>query len=75
VVFLIYLGDQHFNTHVFSKPEWLALTCGAIGYWLLRIWLLTARDQMHDDPILFALKDKGSLGIVGVVLLSLGLAW
>jgi len=75
VVFLIYLGDQHFNAHVFSKPHWLALSCGAIGYWLLRIWMLTSRNQMHDDPIVFALKDRGSLGIVAVVMLSLALAW
>lgn len=32
----------------------------ALLYWLMRVWLLTWRGTMHDDPVLFALEDKAS---------------
>lgn len=75
VVFLIYLGDQHFNEALFDQPMWLGLAGGVLAYWLLRIWLLSVRDEMHDDPVLFALKDRASLTMAAVVGLALLLAW
>ena len=42
-----------------SKPLWLI--CPLMLYWISRIWLLTTRGQMNDDPVVFALKDKISL--------------
>jgi 4-hydroxybenzoate polyprenyltransferase len=50
VVFLIYLGDQHFDRDLFSTPGWLGLSVAILAYWLLRTWLLALRGQMHDDP-------------------------
>jgi hypothetical protein len=29
-------------------------------YWISRIWLLGARGDVHDDPIVFSLKDATS---------------
>ena len=29
-------------------------------YWFSRLWIKTARGEMHDDPIVFALYDFGS---------------
>ena len=29
-------------------------------YWFARLWIKTARGEMHDDPIVFALYDFGS---------------
>jgi 4-hydroxybenzoate polyprenyltransferase/phosphoserine phosphatase len=42
-----------------SKPLWLL--CPLILYWISRVWLLTVRSQMHDDPVVFALRDRISL--------------
>jgi hypothetical protein len=35
---------------------------GAVGllYWLGRLWIKTGRGEMHDDPLVFAVKDFGS---------------
>ncbi len=75
VVFLIYLGDQHFDRDLFSTPAWLGLSVAVLAYWLLRTWLLALRGQMHDDPVVFALKDRTSYLLGLVVGLSLLLAW
>jgi hypothetical protein len=32
-------------------------------YWVSRIWLLAHRGAVHDDPIIFTLKDRVSYGI------------
>jgi 4-hydroxybenzoate polyprenyltransferase len=40
---------------------WLALPL--LLYWLSRTWLLAHRGDMHDDPIVFALRDKASLWV------------
>lgn len=75
VVFLIYLGAKHFDEQLFQHAGWLGLSVGALAYWLLRIWLLALRDQMHDDPVVFALKDRTSWYLGLLVGLSLFLAW
>jgi 4-hydroxybenzoate polyprenyltransferase/phosphoserine phosphatase len=56
-----------------NKPLWLI--CPLLLYWISRVWLLTTRGQMHDDPVVFALRDRLSLVVLGllglVVLLSI----
>lgn len=53
----------------YQEPQilWLALPC--LGYWLMRMWVKTLRGEMHDDPIIFSLKDKGSVISVFLMLL------
>ena len=75
IVFLIYLGDQHFNRALFQQPQWLGLAGFVLAYWLLRVWLLATRDRMHDDPVLFALRDRASLVMAGLIGIALLLAW
>ena len=75
VVFLIYLGAQHFDGNLFRNPGWLGLSVAALAYWILRVWLLALRGQMHDDPVVFALKDRASYALGVLVGVSLFLAW
>lgn len=75
VVFLIYLGSQHFDAKLFRQPEWLGVSVALLAYWQLRVWLLALRGQMHDDPVVFALKDRVSYLLGVMVGLSLLLAW
>jgi len=44
----------------YASPE--LLWCSAIGimYWLGRMWIKTSRGEMHDDPIVYVIKDKVS---------------
>ncbi len=45
---------------------WL-LAIGMI-YWSARLWIKTARGEMHDDPLVFALKDFGSCVSIGLMI-------
>jgi 4-hydroxybenzoate polyprenyltransferase len=55
------------------KPLWLI--CPVMLFWISRIWMLTSRGHMHDDPVVFALRDRISLGAFAalglIVLLSI----
>jgi 4-hydroxybenzoate polyprenyltransferase/phosphoserine phosphatase len=48
-----------------NKPLWLV--CPLLLYWISRMWLLTTRGQMHDDPVVFALRDRLSLVLLGLL--------
>jgi len=59
----------------YSNPQVLWLLCPLMLYWISRLWLKTGRGEIHDDPVVFALVDRGSryviAGMIAVVLLSL----
>lgn len=40
--------------------------------WISRAWLIAHRGEMHDDPVLFALKDKTTLAIAALVAILFG---
>jgi len=48
--------------------EFLYFISPLLFIWLTRIWLLTWRDEMHDDPVAFALKDNASRMIGALIL-------
>ena len=56
---------------LYRYPAVLWLISPILLYWISRIWLITHRGGMHDDPVVFAAKDKGSwvtAAIIGGVL-------
>ncbi len=57
---------------LYEHPIWLLMICPLLLYWISYVWMRAYRDQMHDDPIVFALKDKMSY-LVGF--LSLLVIW
>lgn len=44
-------------TKLYRTPDVLWLLCPLYLYWIARMWLLGARAQMDDDPVLFAVRD------------------
>jgi hypothetical protein len=44
-------------------------------YWFGRVWIKTSRGEMHDDPIVFALRDRGSLAVVVAMIVQVLLAY
>jgi hypothetical protein len=55
----------------YSHPEGLWLLCPTIIFWVSHIWLKAARGEIHDDPLVFAIVDRGSqLVILSCTLIS-----
>ncbi|MFT6735656.1 MAG: 4-hydroxybenzoate polyprenyltransferase [Polaribacter sp.] len=51
----------------YQEPILLWLAVPALCYWNMRMWIKTHRGEMHDDPVVFSLKDKGSHVTIGFI--------
>lgn len=73
LVLSLYINSPE-SQGVYTHPYWLWLLCPLMLFWISRVWMLTHRGEMDDDPIVFALKDKASLLILAVMSLCVFLA-
>jgi 4-hydroxybenzoate polyprenyltransferase len=51
---------------LYSHPHVIWLLCILLLYWISRVWLEAHRGNMHDDPVVFALKDRVSMGVAAL---------
>ena len=72
LVFALYINTPPILEY-YPRQEFLWGICLVLVYWIMRIWFLAARNEMQDDPVLFAVKDRISL-IAGLVVVGLLLA-
>jgi 4-hydroxybenzoate polyprenyltransferase len=56
VVFSLYI-DSSEVTRLYTHPKMLWLTALLFLFWICRIWMITTRGKMTDDPIIFTMKD------------------
>lgn len=66
LMFSFYTNSNVLNNQ-YQQPTILWLILPALSYWLVRMWVKTNRGEMHDDPIIFSLQDKGSLITIGFI--------
>jgi 4-hydroxybenzoate polyprenyltransferase/phosphoserine phosphatase len=59
---------------LYRYPEVIWLVCPIFLYWISYIWLLTRRDQMHEDPVLFAIEDRRSHWLFALTVLIVWVA-
>ncbi len=72
VVIAVYINSSD-SLALYRHHKILWLICPLMLFWISRIWLLTARGHMHDDPVVFALRDRISLMVViglGLIVLA-----
>lgn len=74
VIMLLFVALDGNATHAYQHPVWLYVAPAGVFIWLQRIWLLSQRMELNDDPIVFALKDKMSYVIGFLVAVSFVLA-
>lgn len=60
LVIALYIDSEKVR-EMYVHPEILWLICPLLMYWVGRIWLITCRGEMHEDPIVFAIRDKVSI--------------
>ncbi len=69
VVMMIFILLELLPSNSYSHPQPLALIPLVLSIWLGRIWLLSHRGKMNDDPVSFAIRDRVSIGLGIVVAL------
>ena len=58
----------------YASPEILWLVAVGLIYWLSRLWMTTARGEMHDDPLTFAVGDRGSRITIVLIIVTMLIA-
>jgi 4-hydroxybenzoate polyprenyltransferase len=59
--------EEAFRVVGYSRPAFLWMITLFLAVWVGRIWLLTHRGQMNDDPVVFALRDRTSQAIAVMI--------
>ncbi len=59
VVLMLYIHSLELGAR-YTRPDVLWLMCPLLLYWLGRLALFANRGAVHDDPIIFALRDRTS---------------
>ena len=70
LVFCLYIASPQVK-ELYTRPQVLWLISPILLYWISRVWLLAGRDQLHDDPVLFAVRDRNSYLAGALTLLCL----
>jgi 4-hydroxybenzoate polyprenyltransferase len=60
LILFLYIVNDAYPIGAYGHPQWLWLIGIIVLLWTLRIWFLSHRGQLDDDPVAFALKDPVS---------------
>lgn len=59
LVLALYINESS-GSLLYHDTRWMWLACPILMFWLGRVWILAHRGLMHEDPVVFALRDKVS---------------
>ena len=72
LVFALYVSSPEIGV-LYSRPALLWIACPILLYWVARIWHLAYRHELHEDPLVYALRDPASI-LLGIATVAVMLA-
>jgi 4-hydroxybenzoate polyprenyltransferase len=69
LVLALYLNSQIVVT-LYTAPQLIWLAIPVLLFWMSWMWLKAHRGEMHDDPLMFAVRDVGSISL-GCIFISI----
>lgn len=73
LVLALYINSPDIQP-LYHRPKAIWMLCILMLYWISRVWMTAHRGGMHDDPVVYALKDRISLGIGLVAAITVAVA-
>jgi 4-hydroxybenzoate polyprenyltransferase len=73
LVLALYLHGETV-VRLYAQPELIWFAVPLMLFWVSWVWMKAHRGEMHDDPIVFAIKDKASLIVAGLIAALFSLA-
>ena len=73
LVLALYLNSETV-IRLYRSPTWIWGAVPVVLFWISWMWMQAHRGRMHDDPLVFAVKDRASLiaGALFVAILIIG---
>jgi 4-hydroxybenzoate polyprenyltransferase len=75
MIMVLYIVEEAFRNSFYGAVAWLWGFPPLVFLFVVRIWLVSVRGEMMDDPVAFAIRDKVSIGLLGLLLVCFGFAW
>jgi 4-hydroxybenzoate polyprenyltransferase len=66
LVLALYISSDA-TENVFGRHELIWLVCVLLLYWVSYMWLMAHRARMHDDPLVFSLRDRVSRVLIALM--------
>lgn len=57
-------------TVMYTRPQVLGMLCPVLLLWITRLWFRAGRKQVHDDPVVEAIRDKATY-VAGIAILAI----
>ena len=70
LVIALYLRSEDVVS-LYSQPLAIWFLIPILLFWISWVWLKSSRGEMHDDPIVFAVKDKTSILVAAITAIVL----
>jgi 4-hydroxybenzoate polyprenyltransferase len=75
MVVMLYFNSDNVLV-LYRQPNWLLGILPLLVFWLGRLWILSFRGQVNEDPVLYVSKDKTSLAVLALcAALVVAAAW
>jgi hypothetical protein len=72
---VLYIVEEAFRNSFYGTTAALWGFPPLVFLFVIRVWLVSVRGEMMDDPVAFAIKDKTSIGLLCLLLVCFGVAW
>ena len=69
ILFLCFYLNSNAMVQQYQKPTLMWLIVPLLIYWIMRMWIKTHRGEMYSDPIVFTMRDKGSIIIILITII------
>jgi len=73
LIVALYVYDER-TASLYASPQFLWVTVPLLLFWVSRVWLIAHRGEMHDDPVVFAIRDRTSYLVGAFVVGAFALA-
>ena len=73
LILALYLNSPEAQA-LYSHPRFIWLVCVLLLYWTSRLWFVSHRGQLDDDPVIYAIRDRSSVVVLALAFAILVIA-
>ncbi len=73
LVLALYINSPDIQS-LYHHPKVIWMLCVLTLYWVSRVWMKAQRGEMHDDPVVFAMKDRVSVAVALLTAITIAVA-
>jgi 4-hydroxybenzoate polyprenyltransferase len=75
LIFILYFQSENVLV-LYAQPAWLLGIVPLLVFWLGRLWTLSFRGEVNEDPVLYVSRDKVSLAVIALcAALAVAASW